>query len=395
MSTSTTNPIFIEAYKHIRNGQLKAARQKLREAIKTNPYSERAWLLMSMAVTDTAQQQECLQRVLSLNPQHAEAQQRLAKLQPTPEAQPPITKAEAEIGEPNSLTATVTQAEALGAPSAEETHLTDVESKMIAETSALEAEPEVEVMATPKQSGGANAEAVLEESTLTAEAAVEATPSPEPETWTAEPTGLPEWLMAQSMVDATLPDIEPSHEADFEDEDEGEEEELEAKAISPKQGLEAPEPTPSSEEAAPPASAEASKPETAPTPAPRAKRRRARRLHTDYLQSHPAPTPEEELPAWLADEAETATRSAPDHPLHPPTTVAPSAPVTPPVASLEPAPIRVQPTRPAVIEKEPAQPYYSGSYLQGDAPSWALPLMIFLLSLAVIGLLAFLIYLIL
>lgn len=370
---STTNPIFVEAYKQIRNGQLKAARQKLREAIKTNPHSERAWLLMSMAVTEATQQQECLRRVLSLNPQHAEAQQRLAKLQPAVEIQPPTTLIETPT------------------PPAE--NVTEPETASTEDTSQLESEG---------QNGMAEAEPVLGEApALTAEVTVEATPHPEPpiepsqlEAWTAEPEGLPEWLIAQSLFDETVPDVEPMIETELEDEEAEKEFEPEVEAAETISAEPvADEIATSTEETPPPAPAEETAPEA--TPAPRAKRRRARRLHTDYLVAHQTQA-EEELPAWLTDETEVVTRSTPSQPPNPPpATVAPSPPAAPPAASFEPAPIRIQPVRPTAVEREPARPYYGGGYSQGDTPIWALPLVLLLLSIAVIGILAFLIYLVL
>jgi hypothetical protein len=79
MRTTTTDAL-LQAYTHIKAGDLPGARTLLSKFIRNNPNSERAWLLMSLAVAEPAQQRDCLQRVLLINPFNADAQARLAQL---------------------------------------------------------------------------------------------------------------------------------------------------------------------------------------------------------------------------------------------------------------------------------------------------------------------------
>ncbi|MGQ0600903.1 MAG: tetratricopeptide repeat protein [Anaerolineales bacterium] len=79
MST-TNNDVLLQAYTQIKAGNLPDARTLLGKFIRNNPNSERAWLLMSLAVAEPAQQRDCLQRVLLINPFNADAQSRLAQL---------------------------------------------------------------------------------------------------------------------------------------------------------------------------------------------------------------------------------------------------------------------------------------------------------------------------
>lgn len=416
---STTDPILVEAYKFIRGGQFKAARQNLRQAIKNNPYSQRAWLLMSMAVTDAAQQQECLRRVLSLNPNNTEAQQRLAQLQSveTIAPEPPQAESlEASASEP--------QLEIEAQPTVVEEVVETIEespTEAIAPQTELEPEIETEVVAAPVESGGVEVEPVLE---AVAEPAAEVAPTVEEasavepptettsaEAWSSEPQGLPEWLVAQSLIDETLPDVEPVTEQEEyeEDDDELESEAEVVEAIRVESDPRVETVTAGTAEITPPANREEATGE--PTPAPRAKRRRARRLHTDYLRAHQTQA-EDDLPAWLKEEAEMSTHPpVAAKPMVVPVETSPSAPVAPavappialtpvappPAARLEPAPIRVQPPRmpAAPAEKEPVRPYYSNNYVQGDVPSWALPVLLILLTLVVMGLVALMIYMVL
>lgn len=79
MST-TSNDVLLQAYTQIKAGNLPNARTLLGKFIRNNPNSERAWLLMSLAVAEPAQQRDCLQRVLLINPFNTDAQSRLAQL---------------------------------------------------------------------------------------------------------------------------------------------------------------------------------------------------------------------------------------------------------------------------------------------------------------------------
>jgi Tfp pilus assembly protein PilF len=51
------------AREEIRKGNKPAARTLLAQVLKGNPRSETAWLLLSAAVDDPAQEQDCLKRV--------------------------------------------------------------------------------------------------------------------------------------------------------------------------------------------------------------------------------------------------------------------------------------------------------------------------------------------
>jgi peroxiredoxin len=61
----------------LHSGKRSEARMLLVEYLTRKPNSERAWWLMSQAVTDLHQQRDCLQRVLILNPDSADARERL------------------------------------------------------------------------------------------------------------------------------------------------------------------------------------------------------------------------------------------------------------------------------------------------------------------------------
>jgi peroxiredoxin len=83
-------PDFLQqAEKALHDGNVQQARALLVEFIKTNPRSDRAWWLLSFAVAETGQQIDCLKRALQLNPAHAEARERLAKLS-GPSSLPPL-----------------------------------------------------------------------------------------------------------------------------------------------------------------------------------------------------------------------------------------------------------------------------------------------------------------
>lgn len=93
MST-TNNDVLLQAYTQIKAGNLPNARTLLSKFIRNNPNSERAWLLMSLAVADPTQERDCLQRVLLINPFNADAQSRLAQLNTSngsPHPNPPPT----------------------------------------------------------------------------------------------------------------------------------------------------------------------------------------------------------------------------------------------------------------------------------------------------------------
>jgi peroxiredoxin len=64
------------------------ARLLLFAYLKRNPASASAWWILSRAVEDVQQERDCLERVLRLDPAHAQARARLDELKPTP-ASPP------------------------------------------------------------------------------------------------------------------------------------------------------------------------------------------------------------------------------------------------------------------------------------------------------------------
>jgi hypothetical protein len=79
-----------EAEKHLEEGRQNEARSLLAGYLKKEPRSERAWWLMSFAVTEQNQKVDCLNRVLALNPTHEDARSRLDSiLHPT---EPPEIK---------------------------------------------------------------------------------------------------------------------------------------------------------------------------------------------------------------------------------------------------------------------------------------------------------------
>jgi hypothetical protein len=66
-----------QAEKHLEEGRQREARSLLAGYLKSQPRSERAWWLMSFAVTEQNQKVDCLQRVLAINPDHEDARSRL------------------------------------------------------------------------------------------------------------------------------------------------------------------------------------------------------------------------------------------------------------------------------------------------------------------------------
>jgi tetratricopeptide (TPR) repeat protein len=76
-------------------GERPRARELLQAALKQDPRNEQGWLALSFAVDKPEHALECVKRVLTLNPQHERAHERLADLQglattsAAPQAQPP------------------------------------------------------------------------------------------------------------------------------------------------------------------------------------------------------------------------------------------------------------------------------------------------------------------
>ncbi len=82
MKDLTTDKL-VRAYHCIRAGDLATARSVIKEVIQASPTSERAWLMMSLAVEDPRQQADCLERVLRLNPNNPMALARLTAITAT------------------------------------------------------------------------------------------------------------------------------------------------------------------------------------------------------------------------------------------------------------------------------------------------------------------------
>ncbi len=76
---STHDPL-TEATQLVKNGRLDQAKEVLSRYLMKNPSSEQGWLLMSFVLADVAQQKDCLERVLRINPNNTVAQSRLAHL---------------------------------------------------------------------------------------------------------------------------------------------------------------------------------------------------------------------------------------------------------------------------------------------------------------------------
>ncbi len=64
----------------VKTGRLEQAKEVLSKFLMNNPSSEQGWLLMSFVLSDAAQQKDCLERVLRINPNNTVAQSRLAHL---------------------------------------------------------------------------------------------------------------------------------------------------------------------------------------------------------------------------------------------------------------------------------------------------------------------------
>jgi hypothetical protein len=83
----------------VKTGHLTEAKNTLLQYLRQNPTSEQAWLLMSYTVSDVAQQKDCLERVLKINPENAMARSKLGILTgaaspsaPTPASPPTPTR---------------------------------------------------------------------------------------------------------------------------------------------------------------------------------------------------------------------------------------------------------------------------------------------------------------
>jgi hypothetical protein len=102
MSEATTEKL-VRAYQSIRAGNLPLARSIIKEVLQASPGSERAWLMMSLAVEDPQQQADCLQRVLRLNPNNPTALARLTAITASISESAPDRAAGQTVARPSRL----------------------------------------------------------------------------------------------------------------------------------------------------------------------------------------------------------------------------------------------------------------------------------------------------
>jgi Tol biopolymer transport system component len=74
--------ILEKAIKAIQSGDRATGQRLLRQILQANPRNETAWLWLSLILDDPAKKRDCLERVLILNPDHRQARQALAQLEP-------------------------------------------------------------------------------------------------------------------------------------------------------------------------------------------------------------------------------------------------------------------------------------------------------------------------
>jgi hypothetical protein len=79
-SFSSIQDPLTEATQLVKSGRLDQAKEVLTRYLMKNASSEQGWLLMSFVLADAAQQKDCLERVLRINPNNTVAQSRLAHL---------------------------------------------------------------------------------------------------------------------------------------------------------------------------------------------------------------------------------------------------------------------------------------------------------------------------
>ena len=79
-SFPSANDPLTEATQLVKTGRLEEAKEVLTRFLMKNPSSEQGWLLMSFVLGDAAQQKDCLERVLRIDPNNTVAQSRLAHL---------------------------------------------------------------------------------------------------------------------------------------------------------------------------------------------------------------------------------------------------------------------------------------------------------------------------
>lgn len=88
MSTQLQNAISV-----IKAGDKKTGKQLLTKTLQADPHNETAWLWMAHAVDSQKQRQECLERVLTINPKNEKAKRGLASLNGAVTCPPPARTA--------------------------------------------------------------------------------------------------------------------------------------------------------------------------------------------------------------------------------------------------------------------------------------------------------------
>jgi tetratricopeptide (TPR) repeat protein len=83
------SPLLDQAQAALHAGQKSQAQALLAQALKANPREEQAWVLLEQCVDPLERKKYCLQQALLINPQNAQARQRLAELEPPPAPPPP------------------------------------------------------------------------------------------------------------------------------------------------------------------------------------------------------------------------------------------------------------------------------------------------------------------
>lgn len=93
-----------DAYQHIKSGERVAAQQLLRPLLKAQPHNTDAWWLLANSFTDPKRRAQALQHILTLDPDHTQAQKSLQRLATAPP--PPAAPADKKRG-PGRLLALV------------------------------------------------------------------------------------------------------------------------------------------------------------------------------------------------------------------------------------------------------------------------------------------------
>src|SRR5262245_20686608 len=91
MTTPPTNPLQLAAA-HLRAGKRAEARGILAQYVRQNPNSENGWLMLGLALDEPRQQIDCLHIVLRINPNNAEARERISRLTQPTAVLPPLTE---------------------------------------------------------------------------------------------------------------------------------------------------------------------------------------------------------------------------------------------------------------------------------------------------------------